>query len=207
MTARPPYELVVIGASWGGMQALRRLLLDLPGDLASCVCVVQHRGIGGWNAGYAEMLCGECSLTVTEADDKQPLEDGKVFLAPADYHLLVEDHRLALSCDERVRYARPSIDVLFESAAESHPGRVLGVVLTGANDDGAAGLRAIKASGGHAIVQSPDDAERPEMPRAAIATGVVDDVLPLAAIGARITELCGTTGELGQAGAREQRHG
>jgi two-component system chemotaxis response regulator CheB len=118
-------------------------------------------------------------MLVVEADDKQPIERGHVYVAPPDYHLLVEGRAFALSTDERVQYARPSIDVLFESAADSFGDSVIGIVLTGSNTDGARGLAAIKDAGGVAIVQRPEEAEKRQMPDAAIAATHADAVLSI----------------------------
>jgi two-component system chemotaxis response regulator CheB len=164
------HDLVVVGASWGGLDALRVLLAGLPADLAAPVVVVQHRGAGSSSVVYRDLLGAVTPLEVREADDKQPLEAGYVFLAPPDYHVLVEGDggHLALSIDAAVDFARPSIDVLFESAAEAHRERCVGVILTGASGDGAHGLARIVELGGTAIVQDPATAERSEMPTAAL---------------------------------------
>ena len=170
----------MIGASWGGLQAVGRLLAELPSPLGAAVVVAQHRGADSTE--LADLLDRRCKLAVTEADDKDAIVAEHVYVAPPEYHLLVEPGHLALSVDERVQYARPSIDVLFESAADAYGESVIGVVLTGANDDGAAGLARIKQRGGVAIVQDPESAERAEMPRAAVAATTPDAVLPLDAI-------------------------
>ena len=161
-------ELVVIGCSWGGLQALARLLAALPVDLRLPVAIVQHRAAWGCGELLPELLQRHTSAVVHEAKDKEPIEPGRVYVGPMDYHLLVEPASFALSVDDRVQYSRPSVDVLFESAADAYDGRTCGVVLTGANSDGAAGLARIKARGGHALVQDPDTAERREMPEAAL---------------------------------------
>jgi len=121
--------------------------------------------------------------------DKTPVEPGRVFLAPCDYHLLVDGASFSLSTDEPVNHSRPSIDVLFETAADSYGPGLVAVVLTGANEDGAAGLLKVKESGGRTIVQDPDEAERRTMPEAALATGAVDEVLTLASIADRLRSL------------------
>jgi two-component system chemotaxis response regulator CheB len=177
------YELIAIGASWGGLRAVSEILSALPEDLDTAVVVAQHRRMDTADGGLAAVLGLRTKLTVRDADDKEPIEPGNVYLAPPDYHLLVDDRHFALSTDEPVRFARPSIDVLFESAAEAYGDRAIGVILTGSNDDGAAGLARIKARGGVAIVQDPDEAERHEMPRAAISATVADAILPLEEIG------------------------
>jgi two-component system, chemotaxis family, protein-glutamate methylesterase/glutaminase len=181
-------ELVVVGASWGGLRALTRVLGDLPADFAPPVLVAQHRQEGGGEL-LAGLLNTRTALRVLEAEDKAPLETGCVRLAPAGYHLLVDDRHLALSCEGEVRYSRPSIDVLFDSAARSFGARAVGVVLTGANDDGARGLRTLRARGAYAIVQDPADAEAPVMPRAALERAGADAVLPLAGIGPALVAL------------------
>jgi two-component system, chemotaxis family, protein-glutamate methylesterase/glutaminase len=176
------YELVAIGASWGGMQAISSLLEGLREHGELVIAIAQHRHPDSGRQ-LREAFQARTPLRVRDAEDKDVLEPGNVYLAPPDYHLLVErGGTLALSTDERVNFARPSIDVLFESAADAYGERCIGIVLTGANQDGAAGLRRIKDLGGVAIVQDPGDAERPEMPAAAIAATNVDLVLPLAEI-------------------------
>jgi two-component system chemotaxis response regulator CheB len=139
------------------------------------------------------MLQQRCSLPVREAEDKVAIEQGTVSIAPPDYHLLVEPDHLSLSLEEPVRFSRPSIDVLFESAARAFDGALAGVVLTGANDDGADGLVAIKRAGGITIVQDPATASSPTMPEAAIRSGAADKVLPLEDIAPFLVELCTTT--------------
>ena len=181
-------ELVAIGASWGGLRALKELLGALPSDFRPAVVVVQHRQAGGQEL-LAGLLRGSTALDVCDAQDKDELTSGCVRLAPAGYHLLVDDGHVVLSCEDEVRYSRPSIDVLFESAARSYGERAIGVVLTGANDDGARGLALLRERGAYAIVQDPDDAEAPIMPRAAIERAGADAVLPLAQIGPALVEL------------------
>lgn len=161
-------ELVVIGCSWGGLHALARLLEALPDGLRVPVAIAQHRASRGREDLLPALLQRHTSAVVTEAQDKDSIEPRRVYVAPMDYHMLVEPGSFALSVDERVQQARPSVDVLFESAADAYGGRTCGVVLTGANSDGAAGLARIKARGGRALVQDPDTAERREMPEAAL---------------------------------------
>jgi two-component system chemotaxis response regulator CheB len=160
------YEIVVVGASWGGLHALSVLLGALPAGWALPVIVVQHRARTADNL-LPELLQDLTTLPVCEVEDKQPLAGGCVYVAPPDYHLLVERGHLSLSTDPLVRYSRPSIDVMFETAADSYGAGVIGIVLTGANDDGARGLERIAARGGYAIVQDPSSAESPAMPAAA----------------------------------------
>jgi two-component system, chemotaxis family, protein-glutamate methylesterase/glutaminase len=185
------YELVVIGASWGGLTALERVLGDLPGDFRVPIAVAQHRSAEGSGGGLARLLSSHAGLPVVDAEDKQAIEPGCVYLAPPDYHLLIEPDGFALSVDDMVAYSRPSIDVLFESAADEYRDRLVGVVLTGANDDGANGLATISRLGGYTIVQNPVEAERPEMPRAALRAVEPDRVLALGAIAPALVELCG----------------
>jgi two-component system chemotaxis response regulator CheB len=172
--------VVVVGTSLGGMRALEVLLGGLMPDFPLPIAIVQHRGTHSDQQSQLSLLLQmHCVLPVVEADDKEPLSGGRVFLAPADYHLLVDEGSLALSIDDRVFHARPSIDVLFESAAESYREGVLGVILTGASADGAYGAVCVKRRGGTVVAQDPRTAEAAAMPQAAIASGAVDTVLPL----------------------------
>lgn len=161
--------LVAMGASWGGLDVLRVILGALPGDFGAAVVVAQHRSPESHRNAFRDLLAAATRLKVCEADDKDELRPSQVYVAAPDYHLLVEDGRLSLSTDDRVQFARPSVDVLLESAAESYRERCVGVVLTGANADGAAGLARVVELGGTAIVQDPVTAARAEMPRAALA--------------------------------------
>ena len=189
-------ELVVVGASWGGLKALSTVLAGLPADLDAAVVVAQHRAPRSTD-GLSRLLAQHGPLQVCEAEDKMAIAPGNVYLAPPDYHVLVERRRgegghLGLSLDDRVQFSRPSVDVLFESAAAAYGECVAAVVLTGANADGAAGLRAVKGAGGFTLVQDPASAESPVMPEAAIASGAADKVLPLSQIAAFLVELCRT---------------
>lgn len=177
------FDLVVVGASWGGLAAFGTLLESIPEPLATPFVLAQHRSADGPEGAMRSLLQAKTPNIVVEAEDKQPIEQGHVYIAPADYHLLVERGAFALSTDERVQFARPSIDVLFESAADAYGAGVLGIILTGANEDGARGLARIKESGGVAVVQLPGEAERRAMPDAAIALTVADAVLPLEDMG------------------------
>ena len=186
------YELVVVGASWGGFGALGRLLADLPRDFGAAVAVAQHRGPDSAEAGLAEVLGRKSTLPVREAHDKDAILPGRVYLAPPDYHLLVErEGTFALSTDAPEQHSRPSIDVLFESAAEAYGSRVVGVVLTGASPDGAAGLARIRRGGGFGLVQDPATADRSAMPEAAIARAGADEVVALPQIAPLLARLCG----------------
>jgi two-component system, chemotaxis family, protein-glutamate methylesterase/glutaminase len=173
------YEVIVIGTSWGGLDAVSRLLGGLDDAVQQPIVVVQHRSPESEEGALAHLLGHHTRRIVRDAEDKTELEPYHVYLGPPDYHLLVEDGHIALSTDEPVQFARPSIDVLFESAADEYGERAIGIVLTGANDDGARGLARIKDCGGVAIVQDPSSSERRAMPDAAIAATVADAILPL----------------------------
>jgi two-component system, chemotaxis family, protein-glutamate methylesterase/glutaminase len=182
-------DIAVIGGSWGGFDVVKQLLGALSADLDLAVVIALHRGAGGPDGALVSALQALCALPVIEVDDKADVAAGRVHVAPADYHLFIEDGHFELSIDAPVGFSRPSIDVVFDSAAEAYGSRVVGVLLTGANADGAEGMRRIKARGGMTLVQEPRTAERAEMPEAAIATGAVDRVLPVEAIAALINEL------------------
>ena len=182
-------DIVAIGTSLGGLNALIALLRELPATLHAPVVIVQHRGTSA-DVGLAELLQEHTRLRVQEAEDKQAITGGCVYLAPADYHLMVEEPGvLALSTDAPVRSARPSVDVLFETVADAYGPRALAVLLTGSGADGAAGLAAIKRRGGRAIVQDPATAEAPAMPASGLTATIVDYVLPLGSIGAHLVGL------------------
>jgi two-component system, chemotaxis family, protein-glutamate methylesterase/glutaminase len=184
------YDVICIGASWGGLNAVGQVLSDLPAAVDVPIVLAQHRSVDAQDGALAELLSGQSRRRVLDAEDKMRLEPGHVYIAPPDYHLLVERGSLALNVDERIQFARPSIDVLFESAADAYGSRVIGIILTGANEDGAQGLRHIKESGGVALIQDPAGATRRAMPDAAIATTVADAILPLDAIGKFVYGLC-----------------
>ena len=181
MTLPARARVVVVGCSLGGMRALEVVLGGLQPDFPLPIAIVQHRGAEweGQQSQLARLLQLHCALPIAEAGDKDPLVGGRIYLAPPDYHLLVDDGMLALSVDARVYHARPSVDVLFESAAEAYRDGVLGVLLTGASADGTAGAQRIKQHGGTVVAQDPKGAESPIMPGAAISAGAVDRVLPL----------------------------
>jgi two-component system chemotaxis response regulator CheB len=182
-------ELVAIGASLGGLAAVLEIFRALPSTLSVPIVMVQHRGTSG-EATLVDMLSSGTQLAVVEAEDKVEMRPGTVYVAPADYHLLVDEGgTLALSTDAPVRSARPSIDVLFETAAEAYRDCLLAVLLTGASADGAAGLVRVKKLGGCAIVQDPATAECATMPAAGIAAAAVDYILPLDEIGAHLVSL------------------
>ena len=186
------YDLVVIGSSWGGLAALKVVLGSLPADFRLPIVVAQHRSVDSRDEGLASYYDTRCQLTVCTVEDKQPIDAGTVYFAPPDYHLLIEGHNFALSVDQHVQFSRPSIDVLFESAVDSFGGGVIGVILTGGNADGAEGLAAVAGAGGFTIVQDPAQAEKPDMPSAAIqAIRKPGAVLGLDEIGPYLTKLAG----------------
>jgi two-component system chemotaxis response regulator CheB len=185
------YELIVIGASWGGLQALETLLGGLPEGFRTPIAIAQHRAVDSGSGVLSEMIGRHVGRVddVCEAGDKDPIEPGRVYLAPPDYHLLVEADGFALSTEAAVQYSRPSIDVLFESAADVYADRLIAVVLTGANEDGADGIRRVRRRRGMTIAQDPRTAERATMPAAAIATGDVQHVAPLEEIAPLLVRL------------------
>ena len=161
------YDLVVVGTSWGGLSALRTLVAGLPPTFRMAVALVQHRHKESDHL-LRTLLQERTSLEVCEVEDKMPLEHGRIYVAPPDYHTLVEPGHFSLSTEAPVRFSRPSIDVTFSSAADSYGHRTVGIVLTGANADGSEGLRRISDRGGMAIIQDPEGAESAMMPAAAV---------------------------------------
>lgn len=184
-----PVDAVVIGASAGGLAALSVLVSGLPSGYRMPLLMVQHVPPTGPTQ-LVEIFQRKTDLKVREAGDKEPVRGGTLYFAAPGYHLLVEsDLSLALSQDDAMHFSRPSIDVLFESAADVWGERVAGILLTGANEDGAAGLQAIGQAGGVTIVQDPDDAEVATMPRAALQRFAPDYLLPLRDIHRLLREL------------------
>jgi two-component system chemotaxis response regulator CheB len=178
-TLRTRIEGVVIGASAGGVEALAVLLPALPASLRAAVFIVLHLPRERPSL-LVEIFQKRCVVPIREADDKEPVAPGTVYFAPPDYHMLVEkDRQIALSTDEPLHYSRPSIDVLFESAADAYGRQLMGIILTGANEDGAVGLRAVHDAGGVTVVQQPDSAKAPVMVVSALRRGPVDFVLSL----------------------------
>jgi two-component system chemotaxis response regulator CheB len=161
------YEIAVIGTSWGGLTAVSTVVAALPSTFALPLVVVQHRSPDAPGL-LAELLQARTGLRVLEVEDKQPLVPGHVFVAPPNYHLLFDRGIFNLTTDAPVRYSRPSIDVTFGSAADEYGPRAIGIVLTGANEDGSLGLKRIADRGGYAIVQDPSTAESAVMPQAAL---------------------------------------
>ena len=182
--------IIAIGASWGGVHAVGVVLRGLPGDLPVPIVIAQHRGRESPTR-LSEALGRGAEISVIEANDKDTPEPGHAYLAPPGYHLLVERGSLSLSTDDQVRFSRPSIDVLFESVADSFGEEAVGVILTGASDDGAAGLARIRRRGGVTIVQEPATAERRTMPDAALASGQAHRVLSLDEIAPFLAKVCG----------------
>jgi two-component system chemotaxis response regulator CheB len=172
---------VAIGASAGGVRALRTIVAALPAELPAAVFVVLHLDPHARSL-LPPLLAAATPLRVRDVRDEGLIEPGTLYVAVPDHHLLVADGRLRLTVSAPVHHVRPSVDRLFESVARNWLTAAVGVVLTGNGRDGASGLAAIKQGGGSTIVQEPTDAEYPSMPKAAIATGFVDSVLPLAAI-------------------------
>ena len=183
------FEAVVIGVSSGGLKAMSMVLPALPQTFPIPVIIVQHAH--RHSDGYLAIALNEkCKMRVKEVDEKDILEPGVIYLAPPNYHLLVEqNHTLSLSSEAPVQYSRPSIDVLFETAAYVYRNHLIGIVLTGGNNDGSQGLKKIQEQGGLTIVQDPQTAEAPAMPQAAIREAKVDHILPLQEIGPFLAQL------------------
>ena len=170
---------MVIGASAGGLFALSTLLMALPADFPLPVIVVQHRAKTERTL-LEELLAQKCSLKICQAEEKESIAGAAAYFAPPDYHLLIEsNHTFSLSCEARLHYSRPAIDVLFETAAGVYRHKLLAIILTGANEDGAAGMAAISQLGGTTIAHNPQTAQFPVMPAAAIATGCIRHILHL----------------------------
>jgi two-component system, chemotaxis family, protein-glutamate methylesterase/glutaminase len=182
------YSVVAIGTSWGGLAALTKLLGALPADYGIPVVVVQHRSKDSERL-LVQLLQDATDLQVCEIEDKDPLTPGTVHVAPANYHVLIENGYASLTIEEPVRFSRPSIDVMFTSAADTYRSEAIGVVLTGANEDGARGLAHIVKRGGRALVQDPKTAEIPIMPEAAVRAVPTGEILPLEALAPRLVEL------------------
>jgi len=173
------YEAIVIGTSSGGMNALKFLFSSLPVDFSIPIIIVQHISPRSDNQ-WIKLLNINSKLYLKEADEKEKIEHGKVYIAPPNYHLMIERNKtFSLTIDERVNYSRPSIDVLFESAAEAYKNKLIGVILTGSNNDGTKGIKRIKEYGGLTIAQDPETAESAYMPASAIAAIQPDYILAL----------------------------
>jgi two-component system, chemotaxis family, protein-glutamate methylesterase/glutaminase len=182
------FGLVVIGASWGGLAAVSKIFAAMPGDFTLPIVLVQHRSKHSDDL-LASLIQSVTQLRVVDVEDKEPLAPASVYIAPANYHLMVERGHLSLTTDPLVRFSRPSIDVTFASAADSYRSAAIGVVLTGANDDGRRGLRRIVDNGGKGIVQDPATAESKAMPASAAQAVPEAEVIPLEEIPTRLVML------------------
>jgi two-component system chemotaxis response regulator CheB len=172
-------DLILIGCSAGGVEALTRILSDLPTTFRFPIVIILHMGRDSKDL-FSRSLGHVCKLPVSEAEEKQPIQAPHIYIAPADYHLLFErNHTFSLSTEEPVCFSRPSIDVSFISAACAYRDRILGIILTGANQDGANGLKTLIEYGGYGIVQDPTTAEFPEMPQAALAKAKPQSVMKI----------------------------
>jgi len=189
------FKAVVIGASAGGIDAISAVLVGLKEDFNVPILIVQHLSPDSDN--YMVTHLNEiCRINVVEAEEKEKVQSGNAYVAPPNYHILVEqDETLSLSVEPKVNYARPSIDVLFETAANTYGNGLIGVILTGANSDGSKGLKRIVELGGIAIVQNPKTSEFDSMPMAAIATTKVDYILELREISTKLAEIIGGKNE------------
>jgi two-component system chemotaxis response regulator CheB len=183
------FEIIVVGASLGGLNAVQTLLAGFPAEFSVPLAIVQHRGSDA-DGLLRTALQGHSALPVGEPEDKDAITPGRVYLAPVGYHLLVERGRFSLSTEGRVSYARPSVDVLFESAADAYGGGTVGVILTGSGRDGARGSARIKEAGGLVVVQQPMTAHSRYMPDAALSACAADQVLPLSEIAPFLIGIC-----------------
>lgn len=189
------FRAVVIGASAGGLDAIRILLTGLKAEFNAPILIVQHLSAHSDNY-MINQLNKICSIHVKEAEEKERVLPGTAYIAAPNYHLLIEeDETLSLSVEPKVNYARPSIDILFDTAADAYGNELIGVILTGANSDGSKGLRRIKQLGGVTIVQNPKSAEATAMPQAAISLTKVDYLLELKEISIKLIELVGEKNE------------
>jgi len=182
--------MIVIGASLGGMRALKSIVNSLPASFPLPVVAVLHRHKDS-DGVLTELVQIDTAMPVSEVVDKEPILPGHVYIAPADYHLFIESDYFSLSTDDLVQFARPSIDVVFESAADTFGPNVIGVVLTGANQDGSKGATRIKERGGQIIVEDPASADCAIMPAATIQAVKVDYIRALEEIGPLLQQLAG----------------
>jgi two-component system chemotaxis response regulator CheB len=190
-----PYSIVAMGTSWGGLSAMSRLLGGLPEEFPIPIVLVQHRSKDSDRL-LVQLLQDATDLKVCEIEDKDVLRAGTVHVAPADYHVLVESGYLSLTLEEPVRFSRPSIDVMFTSAADAYGPATIGVILTGANVDGANGLADIVKRGGCALIQDPKTAEIKIMPEAALKATPTAEVFSLDDLAQRLIELSGQSIEV-----------
>lgn len=186
----PHYRAVVIGASAGGLAAVAAILAEIKSTFCLPILLTQHIS-PHIESHLATHFAGKAALQVKEAEDKDPIQRGNLYIAPPNYHLLVDFNGCTgLSVDPPINYSRPSIDVLFESAADYYGKALIGIILTGANSDGALGLKRIKERGGMTVVQSVETAEAQSMPQAAIEATDVDHILPLKSIADFLNTIC-----------------
>ena len=172
------FEAIVIGVSAGGFETLPIVLKSFPKDFSLPIMIVQHVAPDSDNSFFIEHLAQNCGLNVKSVEEKENIISGMVYMAPPNYHTLIElDKTFSLSADDKVNFSRPSIDVLFETAAEAYGEKLIGILLTGASSDGTNGLRTIKIFKGTTIAQDPKTCSSPIMPQFAINAGVVDYVL------------------------------
>ncbi len=182
MNPKRKYGAIVIGVSAGGLNAVSFILKKLPADFQLPIIIIQHRNTDQREL-LEDILQEKCKMKLKQADEKEKIKDGVIYIAPPDYHLLIEnDFTFSLSSDARVKYSRPSIDLLFESASYVYRERLVGIILTGANNDGSDGIIRISKYGGETVAQNPEEAEFPFMPKAAIETGCVKHIFSLADI-------------------------
>jgi two-component system, chemotaxis family, protein-glutamate methylesterase/glutaminase len=188
------YELIAVAASAGGLAAVSELLRALPASLDLPVVIVQHRAATSPPQVLPHILSRAAQgRRVKQAEDGEPLEPNTVYVAPANFHLLLDERRtLHLSDGRRIKYLRSSANPLLESAARALDGRVIAVVLTGSGTDATDGVQEVRSRGGTVIAQDPTQAEHPSMPTAAIQSGAVDYILPLQEIGPMLVQLTGT---------------
>jgi len=173
------YEAIVIGVSSGGMNVMKIMFSLLPKDFNTSIIIVQHISPRSDNQ-WIKLLNEKSKLHIKEADEKEKIENGNVYIAPPNYHLLIEkDKTFSLTIDERVNFARPSIDVLFESAADAYKNKLIGIILTGSNNDGTNGIKRIQECGGLTIIQNPETAESDYMPKSAIVAIQPDYILSI----------------------------
>jgi len=182
------FDLIVVGVSWGGLDALTTMVRGLPPGFDVPVVIVQHRGPDA-ESFLSDLLQQWTERKIGEPEDKEPIRTGHIYIAPANYHLLVEEGHFSLSTEAPVRYSRPSIDVMFGSACYAYGERLIGVVLTGANEDGSRGLQCVHEYGGYCVVQDPATAEIATMPAAALRRVPTAAMIPLAGIANHIVDV------------------
>ena len=185
------YELVIIGGSSGGIEALLKMIPELSPGFRIPIVIIMHQSRSS-RSSLAEVLQSRTKLIVREPEDKEKILPGHIYVSPPDYHLLIEEDRtFSYSFSELVNYSRPSIDVLFECAADVYRERLVGILITGSNHDGAAGMKRIKDMGGLTIVEDPATADSPTMPQAALKLSKIDLVLPIKETAKKLNSLAG----------------